>query len=88
MVEVGGGTTFLIVMPFLVLGVGIAYIVIAMGDERRRRKNRGVTKLWTRRDHPLRHIQIPTASTHKRVRDPEHKPERRRPPGPRKLKGL
>jgi hypothetical protein len=90
MVEVGGGMTIIILVPFLVFMVGIVFVGIAAKDGRGRADHRSVTDLSTRANHPLRHVQIALNEATKQARDAarqkEPEPERKRAHRPRWLR--
>lgn len=50
----GGGHTLLVFLPFISLGLGIVFIVMAARDETGR--NRSVRRLPTPKEQPLRHV--------------------------------
>jgi hypothetical protein len=89
MVEVGGGMTIIILVPFLVFIVGIIFMGIAAQDGRGK-VNRSVTDLSTRANHPLRHVQIAmnaaTKQARQAARQKEPEPERKRAHRPRWLR--
>lgn len=93
MVETGGGTTAFLLVPLLVLGAGVVFMFIAAND-RRETKNRSVTHISSRADHPLRHVQIAMRSAApKKPRDAtgndkDRKRDRRRPTSGRWLRRI
>lgn len=50
----GGGHTLLVFLPFISLGLGIVFIVVAARDETGRKSS--VRRLPTPKEQPLRHV--------------------------------
>lgn len=90
MVEVGGGMTAFLLVPLILLGAGLIFVVIAAND-RSDTKDRSVTPLSARANHPLRHVRVAMKSAPRRgpeavKKDNQPKRERKRRPGGRWLR--
>jgi hypothetical protein len=73
----GGGVTLFMVLPFLFIIVGLAYMAIAAGD-RRQRRERSVPVLPVGAQHPLSHVRTKMKPTTQATRPPDEKTGQRR----------
>jgi hypothetical protein len=78
----GGGAVLFMVLPFVFIGVGLAFMSIAAGDKRGRRQNAQVRVLPVGAEHPLSHVRSKMKPTTPAPRPPEAKsaPRRRTEP--------
>ena len=77
--EFGGGVpTILMVLPFLFIIAGLAYIALAAGD-RRTRRHRSVPVLPVGAQHPLSHVRTKMKPVTQAKRQPEQKKGEQRP---------
>jgi hypothetical protein len=85
----GGGAALFMIVPFLFIGVGLAYLSIAAGDKRGRRQSRQVRVLPVGAQHPLSHVRSKMKPAPASVpRRPEEKPAPRRRSEPPWLTGV
>jgi hypothetical protein len=73
----GGVTTILMVLPFLFIIVGLAYIALAVGDRGKRRQS-SVRVLPVGAQHPLSHVRTKMKPATQAKRQPEQKKGQRR----------
>lgn len=74
----GGGAALFMVLPFLFIGVGVAYLSIAASDKRGRSSSPQVRVLPVGAQHPLSHVRSKMKPTAQAPRQPEEKPAPRR----------
>jgi hypothetical protein len=77
----GGVTTIFMVLPFLFIIAGVAYIAVA-SPSRRPRRNRSVRVLPVGAQHPLSHVRSKMKPVTQAARQPDQKatPRRRSEP--------
>jgi hypothetical protein len=78
----GGGAALFMVLPFLFIGVGLAYLSIAASDKRGRNRDPQVRVLPVGAQHPLSHVRAKMKPANQAPRQPEVKaaPKRRSEP--------
>ena len=67
MVETGGGGAMAILLVLALLGLGTAFIVVALRDEAGPKDP--TPKFMARANHPLRHVQVALNAERKKARD-------------------
>jgi hypothetical protein len=84
----GGGAALFMIMPFLFIGIGLAYLSIAAGDKRGRQSHK-VRVLPVGAQHPLSHVRSKMKpATETAPRRAEDKPATRRRTEPPWLTGV
>lgn len=74
----GGGAALFMILPFLFIGVGLAYLSIAAGDKRGRGRSRQVRVLPVGAQHPLSHVRHKMKPANQVARPSEPKTGQRR----------
>jgi hypothetical protein len=85
----GGSHSLFVFLPFLSLGVGLYFIVLATKDQKGRKKDPSVPRLPTPKEQPLRYVHT-ALRAHKKERTGPPKREEaklgRRDPGRKRLR--
>jgi hypothetical protein len=77
--EFGGGVaTIFMVLPFLFIIAGLAYIALAAGDRHKRRQRQSVRVLPVGAEHPLSHLRTKMNPVPQAKRSPDQKAGQRR----------
>jgi hypothetical protein len=85
---IGGGAALFMVLPFLFIGVGLAYLAIAARDKRGRNRDPQIRVLPVGAQHPLSHVRSKMKPTTQAPRQPEEKPAPKRRSEPPWLRGV